>query len=163
VPDDGLRPRWQTLAPPLTARVSPSDTLGKTVSPERKPIWGRVPKFVFSVGDLVIRRSFYRGLNALPERAELERDLVFVGLIGLADPPRARGQGVIARDHDWTYPRRLATLKRPLTDARKLHGRLAQSGLGRRYNQSRFGWVTNRSRLLSFLGFQPGVVTQRSS
>jgi Ca2+-transporting ATPase len=39
----------------------------------------------------------YRGLNALPERAELERDLVFVGLIGLADPPRADAKTAVER------------------------------------------------------------------
>jgi hypothetical protein len=36
VPDDGLRPRCQTLTSPLTERFSNSDTLEKTVSPERK-------------------------------------------------------------------------------------------------------------------------------
>jgi magnesium-transporting ATPase (P-type) len=39
----------------------------------------------------------YRGLNALPERAELERGLVFVGLIGLADPPRADAETAVPR------------------------------------------------------------------
>ena len=32
--DDGLRPRWQTLAPPLTERFLSSETLEKAVSPE---------------------------------------------------------------------------------------------------------------------------------
>ena len=39
----------------------------------------------------------YRGLNALPERAELERGLVFVGLIGLADPLRADAKTAVGR------------------------------------------------------------------
>ena len=33
----------------------------------------------------------------MPERAELERGLVFVGLIGLADPPRADAKTAVNR------------------------------------------------------------------
>ena len=39
----------------------------------------------------------YRGLDALPEQEQLERGLVFVGLIGLADPPRADAKTAVSR------------------------------------------------------------------
>jgi len=39
----------------------------------------------------------YRGLNAVPEKEQLERGLVFVGLIGLADPPRADAKTSVHR------------------------------------------------------------------
>ena len=39
----------------------------------------------------------YRGLDALPEKEQLERCLVFVGLIGLADLPRADAKTAVHR------------------------------------------------------------------
>ena len=39
----------------------------------------------------------YRALDALPEKAQLERDLVFVGLVGLTDPPRADAKTAVSR------------------------------------------------------------------
>jgi len=39
----------------------------------------------------------YRGLDALPEKEQLERGLIFVGLIGLADPPRADAKTAVNR------------------------------------------------------------------
>jgi Ca2+-transporting ATPase len=39
----------------------------------------------------------YRGLEALPEKEQLERNLIFVGLIGLADPPRADAKTAVNR------------------------------------------------------------------
>ena len=39
----------------------------------------------------------YRGLDALPEHSYLERDLVFVGMIGLADPPRSDAKTSVSR------------------------------------------------------------------
>ena len=39
----------------------------------------------------------YRGLDVLPEHEQLERGLVFVGMIGLADPPRADAKTAVSR------------------------------------------------------------------
>jgi P-type Ca2+ transporter type 2C len=39
----------------------------------------------------------YRGLDALPEQEQLEHGLVFVGLVGLADPPRADAKTAVSR------------------------------------------------------------------
>ena len=39
----------------------------------------------------------YRGLDVLPEHGQLERGLVFVGMIGLADPPRADAKTAVSR------------------------------------------------------------------
>jgi P-type Ca2+ transporter type 2C len=39
----------------------------------------------------------YRGLNTLPEKEQLECGLIFVGLIGLADPPRADAKTAVDR------------------------------------------------------------------
>ena len=39
----------------------------------------------------------YRGLDVLPEHEQLERGLVFLGMIGLADPPRADAKTAVSR------------------------------------------------------------------
>ena len=39
----------------------------------------------------------YRGLDVLPEHEHLERGLVFLGMIGLADPPRADAKTAVSR------------------------------------------------------------------
>ncbi len=58
MPDDGLRPRRQTLTQPLNARFLNFDTLEKTVSSETRPLWIALRICVFRSGIPVIRSSF---------------------------------------------------------------------------------------------------------